>query len=88
MNVQPTATPAQEPPAHFNDCGFAWLDFQIDDCPGPVRTALFGSQHLLVMFTAKVGRPLIVMGILLAMVLNLGFPKEDEVCVVPQPLPN
>lgn len=36
------------------------LDYQIDDYPGLWKTALFGIQHVLVMFTAMVGAPLIV----------------------------
>ena len=48
------------------DRGFTQLDFQLDDYPGPMKTALFGIQHVLVMFTAMVGGPLIV-----ARLLNL-----------------
>lgn len=48
------------------DRGFTKLDFQLDDYPGPLKTALFGIQHVLVMFTAMVGGPLIV-----ARLLNL-----------------
>lgn len=40
--------------------GFTKLELQLNDYPGPVRTALFGIQHVLVMFTAMVGGPLIV----------------------------
>lgn len=39
---------------------FAKLDFALDDYPGALRTALYGMQHVLVMFTAMVGGPLIV----------------------------
>ena len=46
--------------------GFTKLDYQLNDYPGPTRTALFGIQHVLVMFTAMVGGPLIV-----ARLLNL-----------------
>ena len=46
--------------------GFTKLDLQLDDYPGPTKTALFGIQHVLVMFTAMVGGPLIV-----ARLLNL-----------------
>ena len=58
-----TAAPAV--PA-AQDRGFTKLDFQLDDYPGPMKTALFGIQHVLVMFTAMVGGPLIV-----ARLLNL-----------------
>ena len=37
------------------DRGFAKLELQLDDYPGPMKTALFGLQHVLVMFTAMVG---------------------------------
>jgi len=46
--------------------GFTQLVYQLDDYPGPTKTALFGIQHVLVMFTAMVGGPLIV-----ARLLNL-----------------
>jgi hypothetical protein len=52
--------------AGHGDTGFAKLDYQLHDYPGPVKTALFGIQHVLVMFTAMVGGPLIV-----ARLLNL-----------------
>lgn len=42
------------------------LDYLIDDYPGPLKSFLFGMQHVLVMFTAMVGAPLIV-----ARLLNL-----------------
>ena len=45
---------------HGGERGFANLDFELNDYPGPVKTALFGIQHVLVMFTAMVGGPLIV----------------------------
>ena len=54
------AAPAEQ------DRGFTKLDFQLDDYPGPLKTTLFGIQHVLVMFTAMVGGPLIV-----ARLLNL-----------------
>jgi NCS2 family nucleobase:cation symporter-2 len=60
MSAQPAAIAAQEPPVHGSDRGFAKLDFELNDYPGPVKTALFGIQHVLVMFTAMVGGPLIV----------------------------
>lgn len=49
-----------------DDRGFTRLDLQLNDYPGPTKTALFGIQHVLVMFTAMVGGPLIV-----ARLLNL-----------------
>jgi len=52
--------------AGHGDRGFAKLDYQLHDYPGPVKTGLFGIQHVLVMFTAMVGGPLIV-----ARLLNL-----------------
>lgn len=52
--------------AGHGDTGFAKLDYQLNDYPGPVKTTLFGIQHVLVMFTAMVGGPLIV-----ARLLNL-----------------
>ena len=45
---------------HGSDRGFAKLDFELNDYPGPLKTSLFGIQHVLVMFTAMVGGPLIV----------------------------
>src|SRR5437899_5623592 len=53
----PTAAPER---------GFTQLAYQLNDYPGPTKTALFGIQHVLVMFTAMVGGPLIV-----ARLLNL-----------------
>jgi len=58
-----TAAPAQAAQA---DRGFTRLELQLEDYPGPMKTALFGIQHVLVMFTAMVGGPLIV-----ARLLNL-----------------
>lgn len=49
-----------------SDRGFTKLELQLNDYPGPTKTALFGIQHVLVMFTAMVGGPLIV-----ARLLNL-----------------
>src|SRR5438445_8719108 len=40
--------------------GFTQLEYQLNDYPGPTKTALFGIQHVLVMFTAMVGGPLII----------------------------
>ena len=45
---------------HGGDRGFAKLDLELNDYPGPLKTSLFGIQHVLVMFTAMVGGPLIV----------------------------
>ena len=62
-------------PAAAQDRGFTRLEFQLNDYPGPTRTALFGIQHVLVMFTAMVGGPLIV-----ARLLNL--PPETRIEMV------
>jgi len=58
-----TAAPALAAQA---DRGFTRLELQLEDYPGPTKTALFGIQHVLVMSTAMVGGPLIV-----ARLLNL-----------------
>jgi len=55
--------------------GFAKLDYELDDFPGAIKTVLFGIQHVLVMFTAMVGGPLIV-----ARLLNL--PPETRVTMI------
>jgi len=55
-----TAASAAATPAVVQDRGFTRLELQLNDYPGPARTALFGIQHVLVMFTAMVGGPLIV----------------------------
>jgi uric acid transporter len=55
--------------------GFVKLDYQLDDFPGLIKTALFGIQHVLVMFTAMVGGPLIV-----ARLLN--FPPNTRVTMI------
>jgi NCS2 family nucleobase:cation symporter-2 len=57
------------------DRGFAKLIYQLDDYPGAFKTAIFGIQHVLVMFTAMVGGPLIV-----ARLLNL--PEEARVVMI------
>jgi NCS2 family nucleobase:cation symporter-2 len=57
------------------DRGFTKLDYQLEDFPGPVKTALFGIQHVLVMFTAMVGGPLVV-----ARLLNL--PADTRVTMI------
>ena len=59
-------TTAAQGPAAQADRGFTKLELQLEDYPGPAKTALFGIQHVLVMFTAMVGGPLIV-----ARLLNL-----------------
>lgn len=64
----PASTAAQ-------DRGFTRLEFQLNDYPGPTKTTLFGIQHVLVMFTAMVGGPLIV-----ARLLNL--PPETRIEMV------
>src|SRR5262247_3400927 len=58
-----------------SDRGFTKLELQLNDYPGPTKTALFGIQHVLVMFTAMVGGPLIV-----ARLLNL--PPETRIDMV------
>ena len=58
-----------------DDRGFAKLDFELHDYPGPLKTSLFGIQHVLVMFTAMVGGPLIV-----GRLLNL--PEETRIAMV------
>ena len=60
---------------HGSDRGFAKLDFELNDYPGAVKTSLFGIQHVLVMFTAMVGGPLIV-----GRLLNL--PEETRILMV------
>jgi len=60
---------------HGGERGFTKLDFELDDYPGPVKTSLFGIQHVLVMFTAMVGGPLIV-----GRLLNL--PEETRILMV------
>jgi NCS2 family nucleobase:cation symporter-2 len=60
---------------HGSDRGFAKLDFELNDYPGPLKTSLFGIQHVLVMFTAMVGGPLIV-----GRLLNL--PEETRIAMV------
>ena len=55
--------------------GFAKLDYQLEDYPGPLKTALFGIQHVLVMFTAMVGGPLIVARL-------LGLSAETRITMV------
>src|SRR3989454_2112191 len=50
----------EAPAPHGAERGFAKLDFELNDYPGAVKASLFGIQHVLVMFTAMVGGPLIV----------------------------
>jgi xanthine/uracil permease len=59
----PSVPPA---PTAAPERGFTQLEYQLNDYPGPTKTALFGIQHVLVMLTAMVGGPLIV-----ARLLNL-----------------
>jgi len=75
MSAQPDAIATPEHARHASDRGFAKLDFELNDYPGPVKTALFGIQHVLVMFTAMVGGPLIV-----GRLLNL--PEETRIVMV------
>jgi NCS2 family nucleobase:cation symporter-2 len=63
------------PAVHGADRGFAKLDFELNDYPGAVKTSLFGIQHVLVMFTAMVGGPLIV-----GRILNL--PEGTRIAMV------
>src|SRR5258707_842935 len=63
MSNHAAAAPEDEAPAHAPhgaDRGFAKLDFELNDYPGALKASLFGIQHVLVMFTAMVGGPLIV----------------------------
>ena len=60
---------------HGGDRGFTKLDFELNDYPGAAKTSLFGIQHVLVMFTAMVGGPLIV-----GRLLNL--PEETRILMV------
>jgi NCS2 family nucleobase:cation symporter-2 len=73
MSNQTAAAPDQG--AHGGERGFTKLDFELNDYPGPVKTSLFGIQHVLVMFTAMVGGPLIV-----GRLLNL--PEETRILMV------
>ena len=75
MSSQADAAAAHNHAGHGSDRGFAKLDFELNDYPGPVKTALFGIQHVLVMFTAMVGGPLIV-----GRLLNL--PEETRILMV------
>ncbi len=61
--------------AATEDRGFTKLEFQLNDYPGPVKTALFGIQHVLVMFTAMVGGPLIV-------ARSLDLPAETRIDMI------
>src|SRR2546423_14802930 len=58
-----------------DDRVFPKLVFELNDYPGPLKTSLFGIQHVLVMFTAMVGGPLIV-----GRLLNL--PEETRIAMV------
>src|SRR5215813_14461466 len=75
VHPAPAAEPQAADHADHGDRGFVKLDYQLHDYPGPVKTALFGIQHVLVMFTAMVGGPLIV-----ARLLNL--PPETRIEMV------
>jgi xanthine permease len=75
MSTEAQVAGGQEAGGHGGDRGFAKLDFELNDYPGPVKTALFGIQHVLVMFTAMVGGPLIV-----GRLLNL--PEETRIAMV------
>jgi uric acid transporter len=69
------AAAAPEEAGHGSDRGFTKLDFELNDYPGFVKTSLFGIQHVLVMFTAMVGGPLIV-----GRILNL--PEGTRIAMV------
>ena len=60
MSTQTNTAAVPEHGGHGSDRGFVKLDYELNDYPGAVKTALFGIQHVLVMFTAMVGGPLIV----------------------------
>ena len=60
---------------HQHSQSFAKLDFELDDYPGFVKSSLFGIQHVLVMFSAMIGGPLIV-----ARLLNL--PAETQIALI------
>jgi uric acid transporter len=60
MSTQSNTAAVPEHARHGSDRGFVKLSYELNDYPGPVKTALFGIQHVLVMFTAMVGGPLIV----------------------------
>jgi xanthine permease len=53
-------TPVSQPGDGHAEPNAVQLDYQIEDYPGPLKSVLFGMQHVLVMFTAMVGAPLIV----------------------------
>ena len=71
----PAAAPEDAHGGHGAERGFAKLDFELNDYPGALKTSLFGIQHVLVMFTAMVGGPLIV-----GRLLNL--PEETRIAMV------
>ncbi len=80
ISTAPAAQPLDIPEAGGHDAGepgggFVKLDYELEDFPGVFKTALFGVQHVLVMFTAMVGGPLIV-----ARLLNL--PPETRVTMI------
>ena len=74
-NVQVGADAATDVHLVKGSAGSVRLDYQIEDYPGFVKSALFGLQHVLVMFTAMVGAPLIV-----AKILNM--PPDMRVTIV------
>jgi uric acid transporter len=71
--IPPAPAAVLAPSSAAADRGFTRLEYQLNDYPGPARTALFGIQHVLVMFTAMVGGPLIV-----ARLLNLSAEVRIE----------
>ena len=60
---------------HDRDQSFAKLYLELNDYPGFVKSTLFGIQHVLVMFTAMIGGPLIV-----SRLLNL--PEETKLALI------
>jgi xanthine permease len=76
--AQPAATLSgiiSKPADHHSESAAVQLDYKIDDYPGPLKAFLFGMQHVLVMFTAMVGAPLIVARL-------LALPAQQSVTMV------
>jgi len=62
----------EEAAVHGSERGFARLELELNDYPGPLKTSLFGIQHVLVMFTAMIASPLVI-GQLLNLTPEPGF---------------
>lgn len=75
MSAATQNTAPQTQQDNHGDQGFAKLILQLNDYPGFFRSSLFGVQHVLVMFTAMVGGPLIV-----SRLLNL--PEETKLLLL------